>query len=296
MTKKILITGCSGFIGMHAVNYALKHDYIVVGFDHKQVDIKDKNFTFIKGDISDKESVAKAAKGCDYIFHLAAATSLPDFQYNLYRAYTINIVGFMNAIEAAKENKCKKFIYASSSGVYQNEYSEDSVVNVNTQRNHYGKSKLIDDMISDSYIDSYKLSSVGLRYFNVYGPGEEVKQRPSPLTCMIVEAKKTGAVTIFGDGKQTKDFIHIDDAIKISFMLMESEKSLGVYNVGTGIGTNLNQIAEIMQPVKVLYKPNPYLSSYIFYLKADTKKLFSVIGKYKFIKVEDGVKKLMAKK
>ena len=292
MPKKILITGCSGFIGKHAVSYALKTGYSVVGLDIKSTDMKNGKFTFIKGSINDKATVSRAVKGCNYILHLAAATSLPDFQYDLYSNYTTNVLGFLNVIEAAKRNGCKKFVYASSSGVYQDKYSEDSVINVGTQRNHYGKSKLMDEMIADSYIDSYKLSAVGLRFFNVYGPGEEVKERSSPIAQFIMSKRKNDTIVIFGDGTQSKDFTHIDDTIKITFKLMEDKKSLGIYNIGTGVATNFNRVARLINPARIVYTKNPYLSSYIFYLKADTRRLFKRIGKYKFVTVEEGISRL----
>lgn len=291
--KRILITGCSGFIGRHAVSYALNNGYDVVGLDLNPLDKKHKNLTFIRGDINNKNTVEKAAEGCDYVLHLAAATSIPDFQYDLYTNYTTNVVGFMNVIEAAKSNKCKKFVYASSSAVYQNDFGEDAIIKVKELRNHYGKSKLIDELIADSYIDAYKLSAVGLRYFNIYGSGEEVKLRSSPITQFLYSKRKNDTITIFGDGKQAKDFTHIDDAIKITFKLMESRKSLGVYNVGTGIATNFIHIAELMNPKKVVYVKNPYLSSYIFYLKADTRRLLKEIKGYQFISVEKGISRLL---
>lgn len=290
---RILITGCSGFIGRHAVSYALKNGYGVVGLDIKDLGVSHPNLRFIRGSITDNKAVQRAAKGCDYVVHLAAATSLPDFQYNLYRDYGINVVGFLNVIEAARKNKCRKFVYASSSAVYLDEYSEESEIDIRKLRNHYGKSKLIDDAISDSYIDSGNLSAVGLRYFNIYGPGEEVKLRPSPVTQFIASKKKGDTITLFGDGKQAKDFIHIDDVIRITFKLMASRRSLGVYNVGTGIATSFLSVARMMKPKRILFVKNPYKSSYIYYLKADTKRLLKEIGGYKFISVKDGVSRLM---
>lgn len=295
MQKKILITGCSGFIGRHAVSYSLKNGYRVVGLDLKPLGIKDKDLAFVRGDINDMRAVERAARGCRYVLHLAAMTSLPDFRYDLHRSYGTNVMGFLNVIEAAKRNRCAKFAYASSSAVYGDSFSEESVIDVKAQRNHYGKSKLIDEMIADSYADSFKLSTVGLRYFNVYGPGEEVKERSSPVTQFLKSRRKDGAITIFGDGKQSKDFIHVDDAIRITFMLIESRKGVGVFNVGTGVSTSFNEVARIMGPAKVAYVRNPYLSSYIFYLKADTRRLRKAIGKYQFIRLKDGISRLMGR-
>ncbi len=295
--KKILITGCSGFIGRHAVSHALERGYKVVGLDMKPFGKHDDRMVFIKGDINDKPAVERAAKGCDYIFHLAAATSIADFQYNLHRDYGTNVMGFLKVIEVAKKNKCKKLAYASSSAVYSSHkakmYGEDAVIDIKTLRNHYGKSKFIDEAIADSYMDATGLKAVGVRYFNVYGPGEEVKLRSSPITQFILSMRKNSTITLFGDGTQKKDFVHIDDAIKITFMLMENPNATGVYNVGTGVATALISVAKFMAPKKILYIKNPYLSSYIFYLKADTRKLLKALKGYKFINVKDGISMLI---
>ena len=290
--KKILITGCSGFIGRHTVRYALGHGYQVVGLDLRPLTIRHKNLTFFKGSINNRALVEKVTKGCGYVLHLAALASLPDFNKDLHANYTTNVVGFMNVIDAARKNKCKKFVYASSSGVYKDEFSEESVINVMTQRNHYGKSKLIDEMIADSYIDTHKMPVVGLRYFNIYGPGEEDKLRSSPITQFLMEKKRSDTITIFGDGKQSKDFTYIDDAVELSFRLLEDKKSLGLYNIGTGVTTNFLQIVKLMKPSKVIFTKNPYLSTYMFYLKADTKRILKAVKGYRFVKLSDGIKRV----
>lgn len=291
--KKILITGCSGFIGRHAIEYGLKHGYEIVGLDVNPISKDDKDFSFFKGSINDKKLVEDAAKGCEYILHLGALASLPDFNKDLYSNYTTNIVGFMNVIDAAKTNT-SKFVYASSSGVYQNEFGEDTVIDVHKQRNHYGKSKLIDEMIADSYIDTHNMKAVGLRYFNVYGPGEEDKYRSSPITQFLLEMKKKDTITIFGDGKQSKDFTYIDDVIKLTFALLEDKESVGVYNIGTGVTTSFNEIAKMMNPGRIVYTENPYLSTYMFYLKADTRKLLKKFKDFKFTDVKEGIERTKA--
>lgn len=295
MAKKILITGCSGFIGRHAVSYALSHGYSVVGFDVNPPGLRDRKFSFVKGSINDRKVVATAARGCSYVLHLAAATSLPDFRRDLHANYSVNVTGFLNVIDAARKAGCRKFAYASSSAVYLDEYGEDSVIDVKRLRNHYGKSKLINEMLADSYTDAYGLKVVGMRYFNIYGPGEEVKERSSPIAQFIMSKRKDDTITIFGDGKQAKDFTHIDDAIEITFRLIHDPKSTGVYNVGTGVATSFNRIAHLINPKRITYTKNPYLSSYIFYLKADTRRLFRSVGRYKFITVEEGISRLLGR-
>ncbi len=297
-TKKILITGCSGFIGINSVAYALKNGYQVVGLDLNTLKFKHKNLTFIKGDIRDRATVEKAVKGCKYVLHLAALASLPDFERDLFGNYMTNVFGFLNVLEAARKNGCKRFAYASSSAVYVNSpgFSEDTVIDVTKLRNHYGKSKLIDEMIADSYTDAHVMGVVGLRYFNIYGPGEEDKFRSSPVMQLLISKKSTDKVTIFGDGKQAKDFTHIDDAVSITFRLMEDATSIGVYNVGTGVSTSMNALARLLNPAKTVYVRNPYLSTYMFYLKADTRKLTRKLGRYKFIRLKDGVSQLLSAK
>ena len=225
--KKILITGCSGFIGRNMSELALKKGYEVVGIDRKPCVVKGVDFRQI--DITDKEKVAEAAEGIDAVIHLAAITSNIEFEKDLEKCYDINVNGFTNVIETAVQNKCQKFLYASSSAVYVDSFSEDSIIDIKKQRNHYAKTKLINEMMAQSYEDLYGLRTHGLRFFSVYGNGENDKGNYASIINLFFKEKAEGKpITVYGDGKQSRDMINVSDVTEISLTLMEKGKELGL--------------------------------------------------------------------
>ncbi len=284
---KLLITGSSGFIGAATAREAVRQGYEVTGLD--LVDSKD-GIRSVKGSITDLGAVKKAVKGADYVIHLAAITSNVEFDKDLERCYTTNVEGFMNVIEAAKEARCKKFLYASSAAVYTGDtgFSEESIIDMKKQRNHYAKTKLINEMIADSYADTCKMQITGLRYFNVYGPGENQKgDYASVITRFIKMSRYKKPISIYGDGSQARDIVYIDDVAKISLELLRKGRK-PVYNVGTGKATDYVSIANMVNPKNKKFVPNP-LSSYQRFTQADTKLLLSAIGKFKFTPISEGV-------
>jgi UDP-glucose 4-epimerase len=273
---KLLVTGSDGFIGEHATKYAARRGYEVVGFDLKQ-----------GSSILSSTDVLHAVAGCTHILHLAAYTGTQTFQHNLHRNYQTNVCGFLNMLDAARESHVSKFVYASSSAVYcGNSFCEDDVIS--GLQSHYAKSKLMDEMVAASY----QIPTIGLRYFNVYGPGEEKKgDCCSPIQHFLNSRHAGVPITIYGDGTQAKDFIHVSDVVAITFQLMESDAE-GIYNVGTGVATSFNRLAELVGgPVR--YTPNPY-SVYQHYSKANTRKLCAALGDYRFLPVESGIAGLVA--
>ncbi len=287
---KIFITGCSGFIGGAITREAIRQGYSVTGLDIRECRIA--GIKFIKGDIRNYVIVRKAIKGADYVMHLAAITSNLEFERNMYDSYSTNVSGFINVISASKSEGCKAFVYASSAATYtsDNGFSESSLIDIKKQRSHYAKTKLIDEMIADSYSDMCKMRITGLRYFNVYGPGENQKgEYASVITRFINMDKSKKSITIYGNGKQARDIIYIDDVAKISLMLLRNGTE-STYNVGTGRATSYISIANMINPKNKKFVSNP-LSSYQHFTQADTKRLLSKIGKFKFTPVSKGINK-----
>lgn len=286
---KILITGSSGFVGNHAVEAAKQYGWEVVTFDARS------GF-----DINDFESVRAAAAGCDYVLHLAAYTSLADFAKNMYDNYTTNIVGFLNVIEAARLAKVKKFVYASSSAVYPGDVlrpqSETDVIDPQTMKGHYGKSKIINEMIAASYHLSCGLPCLGLRFFNIYGPGDETKVgKCAPMQHFYEAARKGKPMVVFGDGSQSKDFIYIDDAIPRIMTLVGHPSALGICNVGTGTITSFNELAQLfgnMFETKIQHVPHPAREFYQYFTWADTRRMVEWVGNYFFKPIGEGLRQL----
>lgn len=289
---RLLITGCSGFIGSNLARHALNVGYEVVGFDKKACKID--GIKMIIGSITDLEAVKGAMEGVDMVVHLAAVTSNVEFEKNPAKCYNINVNGFINTLDAAVLNSCKKFIYASSAAVYTAEsgFSESSLIDIKKQRNHYAKSKLMNEMIADSYADIYKMNIVGMRLFNVFGPGENDKGDYASIMSIFIRENEQGKpLAVYGDGNQARDFIFVDDVSKVILSLLE--KSIApIYNVGTGKTTTYNEIADIINKDKKVYVKNP-LSSYQRFTKADTTRLSGIIGTMEFTSVKNGIQKLL---
>lgn len=286
MKGNLLITGAAGFIGRNIASEAVALGYKVTGLD--AAGDKLEGAEFFRGDIRDKELVAKLAKGKDYVIHLAAITSNIEFEKDPSRCYDINVNGFLNVIDAAARSKCKKFVYASSASVYSESFSEETVIDIKKQKNHYAKTKLINEMIADSYHNVRKLETIGLRYFNVYGQEENSKGDYASIISRFVQLDREGKqLEIYGDGQQSRDFVYVKDIAKITLGFLEKGGE-GVYNVGTGKSTSFNEIARLINKDKIVYAKNP-LTSYQLYTRADNSKLLGLFKGYKFTEIKEGV-------
>lgn len=201
---KLLVTGSAGFVGSNLCKEALKQGYDVVGLDTKNTTVE--GVESIIGTITDKNLVEKTMKGIDIVINLAAITSNVEFEKKMYDCYNVNVNGFLNLIESAKNNSVKKFAYASSSAVYLDSFSEETVIDIKKQKNHYAKSKLMNELIAKSYSDAYGLDTLGLRFFNVYGHGENEKGDYASIISIFIKEKEAlnGAINIIKQNKNIK--------------------------------------------------------------------------------------------
>jgi nucleoside-diphosphate-sugar epimerase len=290
MKKKVFITGACGFIGMHLVSRARELGYDVSGLAHCDKTVRGAEITI--GDIRDAETVENASKGCDYFIHLAAVTSNVEFEKNTDYSVDVNINGFRTAINAAVRNRCSRFVYASSAAIYLDSFSEDSVIPFNRQMNHYAKTKMMNEMIAGTYAAVFGISTLGLRYFNVYGKGENRKGNYASIMSQFISASREGRkLEIYGDGTQARDFIHVSDVAKITMMLLPLPLT-GAVNVGTGRTIEYRRIADLIDSKNMEFVENP-LSSYQHLTRADTALLRTAIGDYNFIEVEQGIRNLI---
>lgn len=284
--KSILITGCSGLIGRKIAEVALKKGYKVSGIDRAPCTVQ--GVKFIQGDICDGEKMMKSIANVDAVIHLAAVTSNVEFEKDLKPCYKVNVDGFLNVIEAARRNGCRRFVYASSAAIYQNDFSEDTLIDIQTQQSSYAKTKMINEMVASSYEHVHGMRTIGLRYFNVYGNGENEKGDYASVITKFINDKKAGKpLIVYGDGKQARDMINVQDAAEITLKLME-EGTERIYNVGTGEARTYREIAEWIDKKNVKYVKNP-LSTYQYLTKADTRRLRGAIGSYKFVDTKEWI-------
>lgn len=234
---KILVTGGSGFIGMHLVNRLLEDGHDVNILDTRPP--QNKKAAYVNGDIRSEDDVRKAMTGCSTCFHLAAIAQARNEDKDLL--YKINFLGSKNIFDAAKSKNCR-IIFASSAAVYGNAPVPLKETAQCTPISYYGTTKLKAEQLlkgSDAFI---------ARFFNVYGPGNMA----SAVNVFCRKMMNYEAIELIGSGRQTRDFIYVNDVVDA--MILGMKKS-GTYNVGTGKETSVLQLIETIERI-TRYKPN----------------------------------------
>ena len=286
MNTRMLVTGAAGFIGRYVVEEALRRGYRVTGTDRRPSTVH--GIEIVQADIRDKARMAQIMRNKDCVIHLAAITSNVEFLKNPVDCYEINANGFLNVIETAVQNGCMRFVYASSAAVYLADFSEDTIVDLRKQGNHYAKTKLMNEMVARSYKEINSMWATGLRFFNVYGNGENAKGDYASIVTILLKARTNREpLVVYGDGTQARDLIHVTDAARITVDLVEKGTD-DLYNVGTGAATSYTAIAEMIDRHNIKHVPNP-LPDYQYYTRADAKRLRRALGDYEIVQIEKGI-------
>lgn len=247
---KVLVTGGAGFIGSNLVKeLLLDHgtsvrvlDDLSTGSMSNLEEVITK-IEFVKGSITDINTVNTACSGIDVVFHLAAKISVEESILNPELTNTVNVGGTLNVLSAAKKNNVKKFIFSSSAAVYGSVESvpvtENSAV---SPESPYAVQKYFGEKYCEYFAKHHGISTVCLRYFNVYGPyQQESGGYAGVIYKFIKNALLNRSIVIEGDGKQTRDFVFIKDIVNANILAYKAtEMSFGnVYNVGTGKETSI---------------------------------------------------------
>ena len=245
-SPKSVITGGAGFIGSNLTDHLVKIGHKVIVLDNfisgKKSNLshhKKKDLKIIKIDISKFNNLDKYFKGADYVFHLAALAQIIPSIKNPKKYFKNNVIGTIKVVEAAKRVKIKKFIYAASSSCYGNPKkfptSESDKIEL---RNPYAVTKFIGEEIIMKYASMFKMPNISFRFFNVYGPRLDISGQYSAVMGNFLNQKKNNKpLTIVGDGKQTRDFIHVDDLVNAFLKILKSKCAIR-YNLGSGKRTN----------------------------------------------------------
>jgi UDP-glucose 4-epimerase len=247
---KILITGGAGFIGSHIVELYQDRAEEIRVLDNLRTgnrhNLKNLKHIFIEGSVTDRELVKKAVQGVDYIFHLAAMVSAPESMENPLDCMNINVNGLLNVLIEAKEAKVKKIVLASSAAIYGNNptlpKNEDMVPE---PASFYAISKFNGECILNIFQNESQMETAAIRIFNVFGP----RQNPNgiyanAIPSFIQKILKNENVIIFGDGNQTRDFIYVKDVASAFSFVAETSGMLGVFNVGYGEQTTINEFID----------------------------------------------------
>lgn len=266
--KRILVTGAAGFIGSNLVEDLLGHDNEVVGLDNFSTGFQEnfrgfaqhKHFTFIEGDIRDMEACKAAVQGVDYVLHQAALGSVPRSIQDPVTTNAVNVGGFLNMLQAAKEEGVKRFVYATSSSVYGDEQRLPKVeAKIGKPLSPYAVSKSVNEMYAKVFGDLYEMETIGLRYFNVFGRRQDPQGAyAAAIPRFIQHFIAYESPTIHGDGTQSRDFTYIKNVIHANHIALLTTNPVAtneVYNVAYGKSTNLNELVELLQEELSAFDP-----------------------------------------
>ncbi len=297
---KILVTGGAGFIGSNLAE-ALSKEHRVIALDNLYLGKSEnlnKEIEFVKGSVMDEELLGKTSKDCDFIFHDAALSSSPMFKEDPRNGIEVNVIGFMNVMKAALSNGVRKVIYASSSSLYSGNplpFSENQKI---TAKTFYEASFHSREILAQTYYYENNLSSIGLRYFSVYGPKESHKSRyANNISQFLWDMMQGRSPVIYGDGMQSRDFTFINDILSANILATTSNIDFGIFNVGTGIGKSFNDIVSLINSemgasIESKYIQNP-LKNYVQDTLADISLITASLGYSPQWTVEKGIKFLL---
>lgn len=265
MRKRILVTGVAGFVGSNLGKHLLEHRYSVVGIDDLSAGTQenvDARIDFHKMDIRDPK-VYDLVKDVDAIFHLAAKASLTDCLAHPLEAASVNTLGTLNMLEAARQARVSKFVYADTSAEYEGitefPQKEDKVLPIGV----YAASKHGGWVFCESYLRLYDMNITVMRYFNVYGPAQDWRRIiPPVMSSFILRMLRGERPIIYGTGEKRRDFIFVDDVNDLHIKVLENPASKGmVVNAGTGTNLSINEVFTLVEDqlrtgLKPIFKPD----------------------------------------
>jgi len=303
-----LVTGCAGFIGSHLAERLVKDGYQVIGIDCftdyyprkiKEANIEwlrqQPNFTFYEANLLsfDFNSITQLHDDSVTIFHLAAQAGVRSSWGKDFKVYTENnVLATQRLLEAAKEMKLEKFIYASSSSIYGDAEiyptPEDAIPRPISP---YGVTKLAGEHLCRLYWKNYGVPIVILRYFTVYGP----RQRPDMAFHKFIKAILKGEeIVVYGDGNQTRDFTYVDDVVEANILAMKAEGIIGeVFNVGGGSRISINEVINLLRSITGLKVKVRYIEQQkgdVKHTGADISRTKSLLNYHPQFPVDKGIK------
>ena len=244
--KLIVVTGGAGFIGSH-IAWELVKDNEVIVIDNLYTGREENvppGAKLVRADIRDYESIAKLISHADYVFHEAAQVSVVESIRDPLFTEEVNVIGTLNILRALLEGH-GKLVFASSAAVYGD---NPNLPLKESERpkplSPYGVTKATAEEYLRVFNELYGVPTVALRYFNVFGPRQSANQYAGVISIFINRALKNESLVIFGDGKQTRDFIYVKDVVRANILAAESRRSNGrVFNVATGRQTTILELA-----------------------------------------------------
>jgi UDP-glucose 4-epimerase len=281
MAKKAVVTGGEGFIGGHLLRTLAEEGYEAVSVDLKS-----------GKDILDTEMLAEAFRGADYVFHTAALPRVPYSIEHPQETNRANVEGTLSVLVAARDAGVERVVYSGSSSAYGNQKTMPLAESMQANPiSPYALQKYIGEQYAKLFSEVYDLSTVSLRYFNVYGPGMDPNGAYALAIGKFIKQRIDGQpMTITGDGTQTRDFTHVKDVVRANILAATSEK-VGkgeVMNIGAGRGVSMNEVAALIGgPVEhIAPRLEPHDT------RADNTLARELLGWQPTIAIEEGIAEL----
>jgi UDP-glucose 4-epimerase len=265
---KILVTGGAGFIGSHIVDRCVAEGHEVRVLDNLsnstitnlEEHIRKRAIEFLKGDIRDQKAVKDSIRNIDAVFHEAAQVSIPLSMNDPMYTDDVNVRGTLNLLAAASEEGVERFVYASSSSVYGDParlpVTEDTPFQ---PLSPYAASKIAGEAYCLGFWKARGLPTVCLRYFNVFGPRQGANGYASVIPAFIRSLLDGKPMNIFGDGSQTRDFVHVRDVVQANMLATSKNVAAGMaYNIGSGTPVTVTELARVLGQVAGGRSPPPF--------------------------------------
>jgi len=296
-----LVTGGAGFIGSHITEELIKRGDEVIVLDNMYSGQPENVAVnpmaeFVDGSILDTEILGSICKkyNIEGIFHLAAVASVQKSIENPALVHEVNVTGTLNVLEAARKHGVRKVVLSASAAAYgDNPVFPKREDMLPEPLSPYAVSKIASEMYCKTYAELYNMQTISLRYFNVFGPRQDPNGEYAAVIPKFTEKICAGeSPTVFGDGKQTRDFVYVKDVARANILAMDSDIS-GLFNIGTGIQTSLNNLAKMIMDaaeISVDMKYEPAREGDVRHSVADISKAKSELGYVPEWRLADGIK------
>jgi len=260
---RALVTGGAGFIGSNLVGQLLADGCAVTVLDSLLSGYR-RNLDpypqarFVEGDVRDEAAVADAIEGAEVVFHLAASVGNKRSIDHPVTDAEINVIGTLRVLEAARRAGVRKVVASSSAGIFGElktlPIDETHQVEPDSP---YGCTKLCEEKLCLAYAKLYDLQAVCLRYFNVYGPNQRFDAYGNVIPIFVFRVLRGEGITVFGDGEQTRDFVHVADVVQANIKAAAADLS-GAFNVGSGTRISINRLVELVKSAAAVDAPVTY--------------------------------------
>ncbi|MCA1828675.1 MAG: NAD-dependent epimerase/dehydratase family protein [Myxococcales bacterium] len=303
---KVCVTGAAGFIGGHLAEALLAQGHEVVGLDDFSSGKRENaallarlpKFSLVEGSIADPRDVERAIAGASWVFHLAAIPSVPVSMAEPSRTNAVNVGGTVNVLEAARRHGVSRVVLACSCAAYGDgpEQPKHELLQPRPM-SPYAAQKVACELYAQTYTRAYGLPCVALRFFNVYGPRQDPKSEYAAaiprFTTRLLEGSRP---IVFGDGRQTRDFVHVTDVVRANLLAAQSDRAPGeVINVASGRSSSLLELIALIHKAipeagKLAIDHQAPRAGDLRESSADISKARSLLGYEPQVTLEEGLK------